>query len=767
MTTPYEDGREHLRDELQLLDLRLIEYLSAWRAERGGAGDQFRGMYVSDDEVDRLLGIGPHGQPRPNRESAAGGGPRAGGSGTSPGDEGGQPASGHSGTDDRSLAGRSRSLREQIRARERHSLEAGVELRLPLLARRFGLERREVDALLAVLAPEIDTKYEKIYAYLQDDLTRKRPTVGLIGGILGHANEQLLAVQTLFSGTSPLVRNRMVRVGEEGLVPSSVVRAEPRIVAFLAGDDAMAPALSDLTTVTEPTRDLVDLDIEGRRRERLEALAERKHRALADGTSSDPAHGAPLLAGFHGPHGAGKADAVAALSAAWDRPMLGVDAGELAGDARETVRLLLREARLRDAAVHVRNVGALVATDARPIGNGDGAATPDARPRRPDLDDVLEWLDGYDGPVFLTGTDRLPAGRYAAVENHQVTTLSFPRSGYERRRTRWEAVEDLPADVDPAELAGTFRLTGGQLADAVATARALADGDGLTREALYEGCRAQTRERLGSLARRIDPGYTWDDIVLPDDVMAHLREVTAHVRQRDRVFDEWGFAEKYSLGNGYNVLFTGPPGTGKTMAAEIVAGDAGLDLYRVDLSNVVSKYIGETESNLGQLFDEAARSNAVLFFDEADALFGERTEVQDSHDRYANVEVNYLLQRMEAHDGTTILASNLEENIDDAFRRRINSTVEFPFPNRELRAEIWRTVFPVDVPMEEVDIEFLSSFEMAGGNIKNAALTAALMAADDESAVEMEHAVKATQRELQKLGQLITPDDFEEYHKYL
>ena len=307
--------------------------------------------------------------------------------------------------------------------------------------------------------------------------------------------------------------------------------------------------------------------------------------------------------------------------------------------------------------------------------------------------------------------------------------------------------------------------------DAIGTARALAgDGGGsddaeLSAEALYRGCRVQSRETLGALARRADTAYDWEDIVLPADTEAQLREVAAHVKHRGTVYADWGFEERFSLGTGMNVLFSGPSGTGKTMAAEIIAADAGLDMFKVDLATVVSKYIGETEENLKEIFDEAEHTDAVLFFDEADALFGERSEVSDSQDRYANVEVSYLLQRMEEHDGAVVLATNFKENIDDAFLRRINANVEFPRPDRESRAEIWRTIFPEETPVGDLDIGFLSGFEITGGNIKNVALTASFLAADDAATetVEMEHVVRALRRELQKTGRLVNPEEFGEY----
>jgi SpoVK/Ycf46/Vps4 family AAA+-type ATPase len=279
----------------------------------------------------------------------------------------------------------------------------------------------------------------------------------------------------------------------------------------------------------------------------------------------------------------------------------------------------------------------------------------------------------------------------------------------------------------------------------------------ITMRDLQEACRIHPNQGLALLAHKIAPNDTWDDIVLPEDRMAQLREICNHVKYRDRVYGDWGFGCKLALGKGLAVLFSGPSGTGKTMAAGIIAAELGLDLYKIDLSTVISKYIGETEKNLSRIFEEAETSNAILFFDEADALFGKRSEVRDSHDRYANVEVGYLLQRMEEYEGIAILATNIRKNMDDAFVRRLHFTVEFPFPDREDRYRIWQGIWPKDTPLDDaLDLDQLADrYEMSGGNIKNIAVAAAFLAADDGQVVRMSHVSQATLREYQKTGKLI------------
>lgn len=314
------------------------------------------------------------------------------------------------------------------------------------------------------------------------------------------------------------------------------------------------------------------------------------------------------------------------------------------------------------------------------------------------------------------------------------------------------------------DLAGQFALNSAQIRDAMAAAldKASQEGRLVRREDLYYMARAFSNPRLSLLARKITPRYSWDDIILPADQVAILHELVATIRGRTKVLDVWGVGKKLAPSAGVTVLFAGPPGTGKTMAAEVIAHDLGLDLYKIDLSTVISKYIGETEKNLERIFQEAASSNSILFFDEADAIFGKRSEVKDAHDRYANIEISYLLQRMEAYDGVTILATNLRANLDDAFARRLQFAVDFPFPSQTERLRIWQTLFPPEVPhADTLDFTLLARrFELAGGNIRNIIVNAAYLAANEGGQVTMTHLLHSARRELQKMGRLISQENF-------
>ena len=280
------------------------------------------------------------------------------------------------------------------------------------------------------------------------------------------------------------------------------------------------------------------------------------------------------------------------------------------------------------------------------------------------------------------------------------------------------------------------------------------------------GARQASSSRLGELAARLPPGYRWEDLVVPERQRELLQSISAYLRHRDRVLSDWGYEKTVARTQGLKVLFAGESGTGKTMAAQVLAAELGLEIFRVDLATTVSKYIGETEKNLDRIFGAAEGSNAILFFDEADALFGKRSEVGDSHDRYANIEVAYLLQKMEGYPGAVILATNFRRNIDDAFVRRLDFVIDFPFPEADDRRRIWDRVLPEEAPRaEDVDLDFLSEkFKLSGGAIRNCSLAAAFQAADDDAAISMRHLVRAVAQEYGKQGRLTLEADFERFH---
>jgi len=421
---------------------------------------------------------------------------------------------------------------------------------------------------------------------------------------------------------------------------------------------------------------------------------------------------------------------------------------------RQAVQFALRDARL---------------TGAVALFNGWDACLDEDKRVAPD---VLAAVCDHPGPVIMAGQKQWQAG--GIIRQRTIVTQEFGLPSYQQRLALWrnfvQNVTDPSASADQleaerlADLAGQFALTSGQIRDAVAAAhdRAWQVGRTLQVDDLFSAARSYSNPRLSTLARKIEPRYNWDDIVLPTDQALILRELVATIRQRPKVLEEWGVGKKLAASAGVAVLFAGPPGTGKTMAAEVLAHALRLDLYKIDLAAVVSKYIGETEKNLERIFTEAASSNAILFFDEADAIFGKRSEVKDAHDRYANVEVSYLLQRMESYEGVTILATNLRANLDEAFTRRIHFVVDFPFPRMEDRLHIWKTLFPSTLPRDAaVDFTILARrFELAGGNIRNIIVSAAYLAADNGQVVGMAHLLHGAKRELQKMGRWVGDGEF-------
>lgn len=381
--------------------------------------------------------------------------------------------------------------------------------------------------------------------------------------------------------------------------------------------------------------------------------------------------------------------------------------------------------------------------------------------------------DGFTELVILGGRAPWQAG--GIDRERSIAWFAFPMPEYPQRLRWWQYYLEhsgvsVAQDLDLASLASQFQLASGQIRDAVASARDHCNqaGKSLGNAELFAAARAYSNPRLASLARKIVPRYDWGDIILPTDQLRLLHEIVDTIRRRPKVLDEWGIGQKLASSRGVTVLFAGAPGTGKTMAAEVMAAELGLDLYKIDLSTVISKYIGETEKNLERIFFEAEASNAILFFDEADALFGKRSEVRDSHDRYANVEISYLLQRMEAYNGVTILATNLRSNLDEAFTRRLQFAVDFPFPEAADRLRIWKTLFPPEVPFEtDIDLPLLARrFKLAGGNIRNILVTAAYLAASDGGAVNMTNLLHGTRRELQKMGRLVGEQDFTDGGEY-
>jgi SpoVK/Ycf46/Vps4 family AAA+-type ATPase len=633
------------------------------------------------------------------------------------------------------------------------------------LVQRFDLESFDADLLLLALAPEIDLRYERVFAYLQDDVTRKRPTVELALNLLCASAEEKLERRANLSSSAPLMREGLIHVIPD---PNQVeppflahyLKLDEQVLKLLLGDNALDSRLAPFCELLQPRPNWDEASLGAETKAALAVLAEQAH-----------ASGRPLRFYFQGRPGTGKRQAAEAVAGQLGVPLMSVAADRLLAATGGTalLKLLFRESQLHHAVLYISALDSTASLD------GAGKAGMDAR-----LPELLAAVSRHDGITILAGQG---PWRPQAGATFGVKPLTFSVLGFTESCACWKAeLERRAVAVEPEALhllASRFRLSSGQIKNAAAaglinsqwtqaagvtiptpgrpTDSANTDRTAVAAPTLDDFCgaaRAQCGHDLGRLTAKVQPHYSWDDIILPPDQMAHLREICAQAEYRNVVYGEWGFDRKLSLGKGLNMLFVGPPGTGKTMAAEVIAHELQLDLYRIDLSQVVSKYIGESEKNLDRIFTAAENSNAILFFDEADALFGKRSEVRDSHDRYANIEISYLLQKMEEYQGISILATNLRQNLDDAFMRRVQAVVEFPFPDAEYRQRIWSSVFPREAPLgEDVDFKLLAQeVQLAGGNIKNMALAAAFYAAGDRGSICMEHLIQAAHREHQKIG---------------
>jgi len=638
-------------------------------------------------------------------------------------------------------------LQEEIDTRVEVSLESGIFLALPWLARLYNLSSFEKDVILICLAPELHRKYDKIYVYLQDDIARKKPSIDLVLDLLCETEAEKWQARCFFSGHAPLVHSGIIVIVDDPHSPSGssqlsrFLKLDPHILDFLLGDSSVDNRLLEKAVIYTPMFSLAEVLIEPGIKNRVKNILQ-EHFALS------PLERKKLVLYFYGPYGVGKRDLALGICHFLNCPLIYLDMEQLVGKAAEAETLLraaFREELLVQAILYLDNIHILLA--------GDITYTA--------LSKSLARMAAASNTVTIMAGENadIPPGLFEAAVLHTIPLTVPP---VQLLQKTWElALENLPVQDKTSyarELASRFRLTPRQIRGACQYARysfVMANPQTrLTLNDLYAACRKQTNQKLNQLAVKIEYRYRWEDIVLEEEKIQHLKEICRQEKYRYQVFEHWGFHKKISHGKGLSVLFSGPPGTGKTMAAEVMAGELQLDLYKIDLSGVVSKYVGETEKNLARIFHEAETGNAILFFDEADALFGKRTEISDAHDRYANIEVSYLLQKMEEHEGIVILASNFRQNIDEAFTRRLRFIVDFPFPDEESRLRIWKTHFPDEAPLDQaVDFEFLArKFQVTGGCIRNIVLNAAFFAAQNGGVIEMKHILRGAQREYEKIG---------------
>jgi AAA+ superfamily predicted ATPase len=724
---PYTDDAEHLADELARVDCLVRAQVLRWKLTTATAKPvHLWGMlHVSEEELDSYLAAPfvPPGELPDGLESALA-----------------------------ALWNEAAGRRAEIDARVEVSTEPS---RLTRLVRLFGLDLLERDVLLVALLAQLDTRYQRLFGVLQDDASRASPAARLLREILHPVADGPNSVVSAVLGSGRLRAHRLVELDGDERSPephaARSVRVDERVVDFLTGGDALDGRLRGVAELSAsepsdsgPPHPLGSWLRERRERDELDAVV--------------------FLAG---PYGAGHEWMAAGLCAHAGVPLLRCDsrrALESASGWDATVALAFREARLRGAAIAWSSCELLLRDDAPP-GRWDA------------LTAAAEEFRG----LTLLGSESAwdPAG---SLRSKPFVRIDLPSPGFAERRAIWERrlSEQQPglegAGALARFLATSFQLTEGQIADALALAAGLAlerdpADPRIAPDDLTEACRRQSARRLVTFSRRIEPrqGLSFSDIVLPPANARQLQELRDRISNRSRVKGELGLNGSLPLRDGLVAMFTGSSGTGKTLAAELLARDQGVDLRRVDVSALVSKYVGDTEKNLSRLFDDAERSNSIIFFDECDSVFGKRGEVKDPRDRWAAMQVNYLLERIEAYAGVVILASNMRQNIDDAFTRRLDMILEFPLPGADGRLQILRGMLPETVrrPTDEELEAIASRFRLSGGNLKNVVVDAAFRALAETHdgqppELTLRHLVIGTAREYQKLGRPVAKAEFGE-----
>jgi AAA+ superfamily predicted ATPase len=590
---------------------------------------------------------------------------------------------------------------------------------LDAVSRAFNLTPFERDVLVLCAGMELDSAFGGICGRAHGDAQRAYPTFGLALAALPDAHWSALLPD------GPLRYWHLIEFGSGGSpsapLTSRPLRIDERVLHYLAG---LAHADERLASLVSPVR--------------VEYAVVPTHRAIAEHVvtawkRSVERVAPPVIMLYGADLASARSIAAAACQACgWNAYIINERLiPSSATDLHLLTRLLEREVRLDSAAILIECQG--LSSDT----NRDGA--------------LRDLIDRTNGPLIVMTRERQQLGRRPTASFEVVKPTSH------EQRVIWQSVllgdaDEVTANID--QLTAQFSLNVPEIESAAEEARA--EAGPVSGRSLWKACRHQSRGRLDDLAQRISSMARLDDLVLPDSQKEVLRDIVTHVKNRATVHDAWGFAGQSNRGLGISALFAGSSGTGKTMSAEVLAGALELDLYRIDLSSVVSKYIGETEKNLRRIFDAADGGGVILLFDEADALFGKRSEVKDSHDRYANIEVSYLLQRMESYRGLAILTTNMRSALDVAFMRRIRFIVQFPFPDAAQRAQIWRKVFPRDTPTLGLDVERLAQLSVAGGSIRNVALNAAFLAADTNEPVGMSHVLRAARSEYAKLEKALT-----------
>ena len=713
----FKTSIEHVYAELQRIDV-LIQVTINKAHLIYNSNDQFHGLYISVNDIERYRSL-PLGVPNwsvyENNEVI-----------------------------DHYVS--MQEKKQEIDKLANESKKQGIELRLFRLKQVFKLSDQDIDILLVILLSEVDTRYEKIFAYLHDDMSKKQMSVGLLLSLLSNDLASSMELRERLNSPSPLLLNMLVELNKESVSPSvaflaNTLNIDKRIADYLFGFDEIDCRLAGFV-------EKHGNDIEYEYLAYLSKYENKLKNIISDIKNEE--HSSLILLKSRNSQDCDKI--IKNICSSLDAGLIKIKCERLVIDDRfiQLVRIILREVQLHDAILYWENYSVFLQNEFKDR-----------------LLIIQEELAATNYVSFVS----MEQDWQPDDEEVFFIPVELPFPGMHEKDDIWRsALEKEKIVIDSEEsqnIIRRFNFSNDQIVGAVHTANCISrwkhDAFGrVDKKTLLEACRIKSGKRIVSFSRKLVPTRTLQDIVLPEDQYTQLNELIDAVKYKSLVLEDWGFENKLSVGKSINLLFTGTSGTGKTLAAEIIANELGMDIFKIDLSSVVSKYIGETEKHLSIIFEDARSSNVILFFDEADGLFGKRSDVKDAHDRFANIETGYLLQKIEEHDGVVILTSNLRNNIDAAFVRRMYAIVEFPFPDEQHRARIWQDLFPSQLPVDEaIDYTFLAKhFKLTGGHIKNIGLCAAFLSAAEGQVLSMRHLIFAAKREFQKLNKPCTEADF-------
>jgi SpoVK/Ycf46/Vps4 family AAA+-type ATPase len=640
------------------------------------------------------------------------------------------------------------NLEKKCKEFKQAMLRTGQSPALTVLSDIFGLSAFETDTLLLCLAPELDPAFERLYAYIQDDLTKKYATPHLALTLFERPDMHFGF--TCFLPNAPLRYFRMVvleTTQQQGCVTfAHPLSIDEQTCHYICGKSYISEQVQEvLHSASSIIPPLVN------NHKITDTIEQQVHSILRNGKLPCinliglPDNGQKSLAGE--------------LCKNLGYQLLEINIDKIPADLvkqKELIRLLEREALLLRFAYYI-NI----------------SDTDSEKDNVKILNNIIENIYTL---IIIDSKDRWQTRR-------ESLTVHVPEINSPERKNIWQSalstISAAGSENILEEIVQQFEFGPEAIASVITSAKmqakkpAKSNKHQITDEQLWNLCSDYTAGSMDELARQITTSYTWDDIVLPADIKKQLQELSNQVMNRSTVYDKWGFSKYLIRGKGITALFSGQSGTGKTMAAEILSNQGNSDstrvfkLYRIDLASIVSKFIGETEKNLKKVFDVAERSGVILFFDEADALFGKRTEIKDSHDRYANLEINYLLQRMEDYKGLAILATNNKNYLDNAFTRRLRFIIDFPFPDTTIRKQIWQKIFPEKVPLNGIDYDALARLEISGGSIKNIAVNTAFLAAGVNKPVSMPLIMHAARREYAKINKMISESEFGKYYQLI